>query len=126
MRTAKSGTMQGTRAGAGPAGEPDSCEFTVAKVVVLYQCANKHQTRVPFIWTATPPSQWECQVCWEPAGTDLLDPPSRVARQRREKTHLERVRYRRTQVEGDRLMAESLARRDHPEESNVWADPRER
>jgi hypothetical protein len=35
------------------------------------------------------------------------------------KTHLEHVRVRRTQAEGDRLMAESLARRDHPEEFNV-------
>jgi hypothetical protein len=43
-----------------------------------------------------------------------------------EKTHFERVHDRRTQVEGDRLMAESLARRDHPEEFNVWAGPRRR
>jgi hypothetical protein len=124
MRTAKSGTMQGTRVGAGPAGEPDSGEFTVAKVVVLYHCVNKHQTFVPFTRTAMPPPRWECRVCWEPAGTDPLDPPSRVARHRGEKTHLERVRDRRTQVEGDLLMAESLTRRDHPEEVNVWAGSR--
>jgi len=43
-----------------------------------------------------------------------------------EKTHLGRVLGRRTQAEGDRLMAESLARRDHPEEFNVWAGPRSR
>ena len=43
-----------------------------------------------------------------------------------EKTHLERVRDRRTQAEGDRLMTESLARRDHPEEFNVWAGARRR
>jgi RNA polymerase binding protein RbpA/transcriptional regulator MftR-like protein len=73
-----------------------------------------------------PPPQWECRVCSQPAGTDPLDPPSRVARYMGEKTHLERVRDRRTQVEGDRLMAESLARRDHPEEFNVWAGPRGR
>jgi hypothetical protein len=126
MRTAKNGMMQGTRVGAGPAGEPDNREFTVAKGVVLYHCANKHQTRVPFIWTATPPSQWECRVCWQPAGTDPLDPPSRVARHVGEKTPLEHVRDRRTQAEGDRLMAESLARRDHPEEFNIWAGPRRR
>jgi hypothetical protein len=39
---------------------------------------------------------------------------------------MERVRDRRTQVDGDRLMAESLARRDHPEEFNVWAESRRR
>ena len=118
--------MQGTRVGAGRAGEPYGRGDTVAKVVVIYHCANKHQTLVPFIWTATPPPQWECRVCSQPAGTDPLDPPPRVSTYMGEKTHLERVRDRRTQAEGDRLMAESLARRDHPEEFNVWAGYRRR
>src|SRR5580700_9623767 len=116
MRTAHNGTMKGTRVGAGPAGEPYGRGFAVAKVVVLYHCANKHQTLVPFIWTVTPPPQWECRICSQPAGTDPLNPPPRVARYMGEKTHLGRVRDRRTQAEGDRLMAESLARREHPEE----------
>ena len=124
MRTTNNGTMRGTRAGAGPAGEPHGRGLAVAKVVVLYHCANKHQTLVPFIWTATPPPQWECRVCSQPAGTDPLDPPPLVARHMGEKTPLGRVHDRRTQAEGDRLMAESLARRDHPEEFNVWAGPR--
>ncbi len=123
MRTVSNGAMRATRVGAGPAGEPYGRGFAVAKVVVLYHCANKHQTLVPFIWTVTPPPQWECRVCSQPAGTDPLDPPPRVARYMGEKTHLGRVRDRRTQAEGDRLMAESLARRDHPEEFNVWAGP---
>jgi hypothetical protein len=121
MRTANNGTMQGTRVGAGPPGEPYGRGSTVAKVVVLYHCANKHQTLVPFIWTATPPPQWECRVCSQPAGTDPLDPPPPVAWYTGEKTHRDRVHERRTQVDGDRLIAESLARRDHPEEFNVWA-----
>jgi hypothetical protein len=37
------------------------------------------------------------------------------------KSHLERVKDRRSQDGGDRLMAESLRRRDHPEEfRDVW------
>ena len=126
MRTANNGIMQGTRVGAGPAGEPYGRGSTVAKVSVIYHCANKHQTLVPFIWTATPPPQWECRVCSQPAGTNPLDPPPPVARLMGEKTHLERVRDRRTQADGDLLMAESLARRDHPEEFNVWAGSRRR
>src|ERR1700759_2059411 len=117
MRTVTSGTMKGTRIGAGPAGDPHGRGFAVARVVVLYHCANKHQTLVPFIWTLTPPPQWECRVCSQPAGPD---PPDPVSRYKGEKTHMERVRDRRTQVEGERLMAESLARRDHPEEFDVW------
>ena len=126
MRISNNGIMQGTRVGAGPAGEPHDRGSTVAKVVVIYHCANKHQTLVPFIWTASPPPQWECRACSQPAGTNPLDPPPPVARSLGEKTHLERVRDRRTQAEGDRLMAESLARRNHPEEFNVWAGYRRR
>ena len=58
MRTANNGTMKGTRVGAGPAGEPYGRGFTVAKVVMLYHCANHHQTVVPFISTAKVPRQW--------------------------------------------------------------------
>ena len=120
------GAMRGTKVGAGPAGEPEGRVLTVAKVVVRYYCASGHRTAVPFIWTATPPPQWECRVCSQPAGTDPLDPPALVARYIGEKTHLGRVRDRRTQADGDRLMAESLARRDHPEEFNIWTGPRRR
>ena len=126
MRTANHGAMRGTRVGAGPAGEPYGRGFTVAKVVVLYHCANGHGTTVPFIWTATPPPQWECRVCSQPAGTDPLDPPARVPSYAGEKSHLGRVKSRRSPAEGDALMAESLARRDHPEEFNVWAGARRR
>jgi RNA polymerase-binding protein len=123
MRSVNSGAIHGTRVGAGPAGEPYGRGFAVAKIAVNYYCANKHQTLVPFIGTVTPPAQWECRVCSQPAGTDPLNPPLRVARYLGEKTHLGRVRDRRTQADGDRLMAESLARRDHPEQFNVWARP---
>ena len=120
MRTVNSGPLQATRVGAGPAGEPYDRGLPVGKIAVLYHCANKHQTLIPFICTVTPPLQWECRVCSQPAGTDPLDPPALVARYIGEKTHLGRVRDRRTQADGDRLMAESLARRDHPEEFNIW------
>jgi hypothetical protein len=124
MRTANHGTIQGTRVGAGPAGEPYDHGFTVAKVVVPYHCPNGHRTTVSFIRTATPPPQWECRVCSQSAGTDPLDPPPRVASSLGEKSHLGRVKSRRSAAEGEALMAESLARRDHPEEFNVWARPR--
>jgi hypothetical protein len=126
MRIANHGTLRGTRVGAGPGGEPLGRGTTVVKVVVPYYCASGHRTTVPFIWTVTPPPQWECRVCSQPAGTDPVDPPLRAAGQPGEKTHLGRVRDRRTQAEGDALMAESLARRDHPEDFNVWAGPRRR
>ena len=126
MRTANHGTTRGTRVGAGPAGEPYDRGFAVAKVVVVYHCANGHRTTVPFIWTAAPPPRWECRVCSQPAGTDPLNPPPKLASYLGEHSHLRRVKSRRSPAEGDALMAESLARRDHPEDFNVWAEPRRR
>ena len=123
MRTVNHGTMRGTRVGSGPAGEPNGRGFTVTKVVVPYYCASGHKTAVPFIWTVTPPRQWECRSCSQPAGTDPLDPPPKVASYLGGKSHLGHVKSRRSPAEGDALMAESLARRDHPEEFNVWAGP---
>jgi hypothetical protein len=124
------GAMRATRVGAGPAGEPYGRGFPVAKVVVLYHCVNGHRTTVPFISTVTVPAQWECRVCSQPAGTIPIGPPppdsSRVARYLGAKSHLGLVKSRRSPAEGDALMAESLARRDHPEEFNVWAKPRRR
>jgi RNA polymerase-binding protein len=93
---------------------------------VVYHCANGHRTTVPFIWTATPPPQWECRVCSLPAGTDPLNPPPKVASYLGGQSHLRRVKSRRSAAEGDALMAESLARRDHPEEFNLWAGPPKR
>ncbi len=126
MRTANHGALQGTRVGAGPVGEPYDRGPAVARVVVLYYCANGHRTTVPFIGTATLPPQWECRVCSEPAGTDPLDPPRKAASYLGGKSHLGHVKSRRSPAEGDALMAESLARRDHPEEFSVWAAPRAR
>jgi hypothetical protein len=124
MRTINSGAMRATRVGAGPAGEPYGGGFTVAKLVVLYQCANGHRTTVPFISTVIVPPEWDCRVCWQPAGTIPVDPPppdgSRDAGYMGGQTHLGHVKSRRSPAEGDALMAESLARRDHPEQFDVW------
>jgi hypothetical protein len=126
----KTGAVRATRVGSGPAGEPYGGGFTVAKIVVPYDCANGHRTTVPFISTVIVPPQWECRVCSEPAGTIPIDPPqpdsSRAAGFMGGKTHLGHVKSRRSPAEGEALMAESLARRDHPEQFNIWTGPRGR
>jgi hypothetical protein len=130
MRTMKTGAVRATRVGSGPAGEPYGGGFTVAKIVVPYDCANGHRTTVPFISTVIVPPQWECRVCSQPAGTIPIDPPqpdsSRAAGYMGGKTHLGHVKSRRSAAEGEALMAESLARRDHPEQFNIWTSPRRR
>jgi hypothetical protein len=76
---------------------------------------------VPFISTVVVPPQWDCRVCSQPAGTLAVDPPPPpVGEYLGGKSHLGHVKSRRSAAEGDALMAESLARRDHPELFNVW------
>jgi RNA polymerase-binding protein len=124
MRTVNTGGMRATRVGAGPAGEPYGGGFTVARIVVPYDCANGHRTTVPFISTVIVPPQWDCRVCSLPAGTLAVESPPPDSPQVGEylggKSHLGHVKSRRSAAEGDALMAESLARRDHPEQFNVW------
>ena len=124
MRTMNTGAMRATRVGAGPAGEPYGGGFTVARIVVLYHCAYGHRTAVPFISTVTVPPQWECRVCSQPAWTTPVDAPppdsSPEAGDVGGKSHLGHVKSRRSPAEGDALIAESLARRDHPEAFNIW------
>ncbi len=130
MRSISSGAMRATRVGGGPAGEPYARGLAIAKVVVLYYCPDGHNTSVPFISTVTVPSQWECRVCSLSAGTIPPDPSppdsSRTARYLRARSHLRDVKSRRSDAEGEALMAESLARRDHPDRFNVWVKPRKR
>jgi len=111
MRTINTGTMRGTRVGAGPAGEPYGRGYTVAKVVVLYYCANGHRTTVPFISTVTVPPQWECGLL-ATRRDHPIDPPRQIVHRWRG-TWAKKITWGRQEQalarEGDALMAESLA-----------------
>ena len=60
-----------------------------------------------------------------PPGRDPLNPPPpnefRMIKSAEKTSHLKQAKNRRSQADGDGLMAESLRRRDHPEEfRDVW------
>jgi hypothetical protein len=66
-----------------------------------------------------------CTSCGQRAGRDPLNPPPpnefRMIKSAGETSHLEQVKDRRGQADGDRLMAGPLGRRDHPEEfRDLW------
>ena len=112
-RTIHSGNagVRGSHINAGPMGEPELA-IAAPRVVVRYWCASKHETVVPFAATARVPLRWECS-CGQPAGQDRDDPPEpdqfRALRfPTEQKSHIEYVRQRRTQVDGDALLAEAL------------------
>jgi hypothetical protein len=94
--------------GAGPAGEPARGEGAL-RVQASFWCAAGHETRVPFAADAEVPQTWECARCGEPAGPDKQNPPAR-RRTGPAKTHLQYLHERRTADDGERILAEALAR----------------
>jgi len=105
---ARSSGIRGSRIGAGPMGESDRGN-TVERTVVAFWCAEGHSTQVVFAAAADFPTSWECHVCGQPAGADRDNPPP-AALTAPFKTHLAYVRERRTDADGEKLLAEALAK----------------
>ena len=100
--------IRGTRVGAGPMGESERGE-SAPRRRVGYWCANGHESRPSFAMDAEIPESWDCPRCGLPAGQDQAKPP---APQRNEpyKTHLAYVKERRSDADGEAILAEALAR----------------
>lgn len=100
--------IRGTRVGGGPVrwaehGEP------APRRLVTYWCANKHETQPSFSSDAAVPDTWDCPRCGLPAGQDRANPPARP-RTEPFKTHLAYVKERRSETDGEAILAEALAR----------------
>ena len=76
---------------------------------VSFWCSNGHETRPSFATEAAIPEQWDCPKCGYPASRDKANPPA-PPRNEPYKTHLAYVRERRTDVDGDAILAEALAK----------------
>jgi len=57
---------------------------------------------------APAPTIWECPRCGQPAGQDRQNPPGR-ARNEPYKSHLAYVKERRSDADGEAILAEALA-----------------
>jgi len=79
------------------------------RVAVSYWCVNGHETRPSFVddLQTIVPEAWDCPRCGLPAGPDPLAPPS-PPRNEPYKTHLAYVKERRSEAEGDQILAEAL------------------
>ena len=105
---ARSSGIRGTRIGAGPRG--DTARGNAApRVLASFWCEAGHLTQPFFADTAIIPQHWQCADCGQPAGQDRDNPPipPPIAPY---KTHLAYVRERRTDAEGETLLAEALAK----------------
>ncbi len=76
---------------------------------ISYWCANQHESTVSFAMDADIPEVWDCPRCGSPAGQNEQQPPA-VQRNEPYKTHLAYVKERRSDADGEALLAEALAR----------------
>jgi len=100
--------IRGRRIGARPLREAERGE-RAPRTAVSFWCANRHETRPSFAADAAVPETWECRRCGCPAGQDEHSPPARPAAEPY-KTHLAYVKERRSQADGEAMLAEALAR----------------
>ncbi|MER6303321.1 RNA polymerase-binding protein RbpA [Kitasatospora sp. NPDC001539] len=105
---ASGNAIRGSRVGAGPMGEAERGE-SAPRNRISFWCANKHETRPSFAADAVIPDTWDCPRCGFPAGQDEDNPPA-PSRNEPYKTHLAYVRERRTDADGEAILAEALAK----------------
>jgi RNA polymerase-binding protein len=74
-----------------------------------YWCAHDHLTTVPFAADVEPPEQWLCYACGGLAGPERGAVPVAVRPRVFPRTPYEFLRMRRTEADGDRLLAEAVA-----------------
>jgi rubredoxin len=102
--------IRGSRVGAGPMGEAERGD-QIERSIVSYWCAKGHEVRPSFAVeeTVVIPDQWDCPKCGLPAGRDKNNPPSAVVNIPY-KTHLAYVKERRTDKEGEKILADALSK----------------
>jgi hypothetical protein len=105
---ASGSAIRGSRVGAGPMGEAERGE-AAPRVWVSYWCAQGHESRPSFADDAAPPEAWDCPRCGLPAGRDRENPPA-APRNEPYKTHLAYVKERRSEADGEAILAEALAK----------------
>ena len=100
--------IRGSRVGAGPMGEAERGE-PAPRRRISYWCANSHESRPSFADDADIPDTWDCPRCGLPAGQDRETPPS-APKNEPYKTHLAYVKERRSDADGEAILAEALAK----------------
>lgn len=100
--------IRGTRIGAGPIGESERGE-SAPRRRISYWCANGHEAQPSFSMDADIPDEWDCPRCGLPGGQDEQNPPE-ARRTEPYKTHLAYVKERRSDSDGEAILADALER----------------
>ena len=98
--------IRGSRVGSSPM-RPDERSEPAPRREVTYFCAAGHDSVVRFAADAPSPDSWDCPRCGQPAGLDRLNPPGRT-RVEPYKSHLAYVKERRSDADGEAILAEAL------------------
>jgi hypothetical protein len=104
---ASTNTIRGSRIGASPA-RPNERAEPAPRRQTTYWCANDHVVEISLAVEAAAPETWECPRCGLPAGQDRHNPPARP-RTEPYKSHLAYVKERRSDADGEAILAEALA-----------------
>ncbi|MFC3987955.1 RNA polymerase-binding protein RbpA, partial [Actinoplanes siamensis] len=100
--------IRGSRVGSSPM-RPDERTEPAPRRQVSYFCAAGHDSRIWFAADAAAPETWDCPRCGQPAGLDQEQPPGRL-RAEPYKSHLAYVKERRSDADGEAILAEALAK----------------
>ncbi|MFD0393060.1 RNA polymerase-binding protein RbpA [Streptomyces nogalater] len=103
---ASGNAIRGSRVGAGPMGEAERGE-SAPRLRISFWCSNGHETQPSFASDAQVPETWDCPRCGFPARTGTTRAPPRTEPY---KTHLAYVRERRSDADGEAILAEALAK----------------
>jgi hypothetical protein len=88
---------------------PDERSEPAPRREVTYYCDSGHESVVRFAAEAAAPEMWDCPRCGQPAGLDRAHPPGK-ARVEPYKSHLAYVKERRSDADGEAILAEALAK----------------
>ncbi|OKL47664.1 hypothetical protein BSR29_04460 [Boudabousia liubingyangii] len=102
------GPIRGSKIGAS-APRPDSQVSDAPRFSVNYYCENGHVTKAVFSANIKGdyPEEWSCEKCGQPAGLDAENPPVEP-KTVPFKTHLDYVKERRSDEDGERILDEAL------------------
>lgn len=98
--------IRGSKIGSGPMGESERGD-AAPRVVISFWCAQGHETTPSFAVEVAVPEMWDCPRCGYPAGLDRENPPA-PPKNEPYKTHLAYVKERRSESDGEALLAEAL------------------
>lgn len=101
-------SLRGSRIGSGPRGAR-SRGPEAPRIDYDFHCERGHVTHLAFATDVEPPEIWDCASCGLPAGTDPAAPPP-APHAEPYKTHLAYVKERRSDADGEAILAEALAR----------------